>query len=557
MPDRDTHAAALRRYWLAALAAIIGASVYVYWTSTARPMWVDEEMLALNVRDRTFTQLTGSLWLDQSAPLGWLTLDRLIFIIVGTGERAVRLLTTLFGIATIGTAFWIGRRWLSPIAATILVALCAFGEWIVFFTLEAKHYSADTFLALLLPALAAWVFDDDEHAILRRAVAWWTAAAIGLWFSNGALFVTPGCAASMCALIWRRNGFRVAAIAAFAGLIWAASFAIDYVLVLKPALGNAYLNTYWAFAFPPTADGLIATITWFGRLLSPFAVKPAGSGYALLFWVCWVAGIAVATASGSALAVILIGVPASAVALAVLHFVPPFERLALWIVPSLYVGLALCVDAWPFVRGRFARATALASGLGFVLTLSAVVASANIAVRGIHALEVRPRSNYGLDDRSSVRWLMSVRQPGDVVMTTHYGLAAIWWYSGTNVSNPDAGGLLGGDTPMYEIGHLDPGSACTAANDAFHAAIAGRSRLVVYLGFRMVVEPEGFDDLVLATFGRRWPLVAYKDYAEGSRVAIFDLRESSGGPVVIPSTIHAARPHSIDGCVGIKSGKRW
>jgi hypothetical protein len=82
-----------RAYLIAALAAAAGAAVLVYWTSTARPMWVDEEMLALNVRDRGVGELAGPLWLDQSAPFGWLVLERAVMLLFGTGERAVRALT--------------------------------------------------------------------------------------------------------------------------------------------------------------------------------------------------------------------------------------------------------------------------------------------------------------------------------------------------------------------------------------------------------------------------------------------------------------------------------
>ena len=35
----------------------------------APPFWVDEEMLAINLRDRPLADLTGPLWLGQSAPL--------------------------------------------------------------------------------------------------------------------------------------------------------------------------------------------------------------------------------------------------------------------------------------------------------------------------------------------------------------------------------------------------------------------------------------------------------------------------------------------------------
>src|SRR6202035_4621790 len=92
-------------------------------------------------------------------PLGWLALERLVLLTFGSSERAVRMVNVLFGIGTLVTALWIGRRWMSPVGAAILALLCSIGEWLVFFTLELKHYSADAFWALLLPALGEWTLD--------------------------------------------------------------------------------------------------------------------------------------------------------------------------------------------------------------------------------------------------------------------------------------------------------------------------------------------------------------------------------------------------------------
>ena len=114
-------------------------------------------MLGLNARDRSFTALIGPLWLGQAAPLGWLALERASMRALGLSERAVRALPVLWGLLTLITAMWVGRRWLGPIGAAILALLCAFGNNVWFFALELKQYSADTWGGLLVPSLAAWV----------------------------------------------------------------------------------------------------------------------------------------------------------------------------------------------------------------------------------------------------------------------------------------------------------------------------------------------------------------------------------------------------------------
>ena len=50
--------------------AVAAISIDIYQWRAALPFWVDEEMIALNLRDRSMADLAGPLWLGQSAPFG-------------------------------------------------------------------------------------------------------------------------------------------------------------------------------------------------------------------------------------------------------------------------------------------------------------------------------------------------------------------------------------------------------------------------------------------------------------------------------------------------------
>jgi hypothetical protein len=89
------------------------------------------------------------------------------------------------------------------------------------------------------------------------------------------------------------------------------------------------------------------------------------------------------------------------------------------------------------------------------------------------------------------------------------------------------------------------------------SVLKGRSRIIVYLGFRMNVEPPGFDQLVLEELGRRGALVGYKEYAEESRVAIFDLGATAGGLPALPSRVERAPLPVPAGCISITPARRW
>ncbi len=138
------------------LLASLGVGLDVVQWSRAAPLWVDEQMIALNVRDRALLDLVGPLWLGQTAPLGWLVLQRTAILLAGTGELAMRFVPLVFGALTLAGAGWIAVRWLRPVAGLLLVAMIAIGSWMSHYRFELKHYSADAFGALLLPAMAGW-----------------------------------------------------------------------------------------------------------------------------------------------------------------------------------------------------------------------------------------------------------------------------------------------------------------------------------------------------------------------------------------------------------------
>ena len=236
---------------------------------------------------------------------------------------------------------------------------------------------------------------------------------------------------------------------------------LNYVLVLRHALANTYLKNYWAFAFPQLSEGAGATVASLVSQFGEFALKPGGSSLSAVFWLAVAIGIVFALATRRPLGLMVAAVPISAVALAVFHVVPIFERLALWAVPAIYLAIGLCADA--ALGSRAARS----AGPGGRAVFEPRYRRHRGIGGGQHrstwrwSAEARPQSNYGLDDRSSVRWLLAAHRPGDVILTTHYGLAALWWCRGLDISNGDDGGRLPDGSQIFEIGHAPPGRGAT------------------------------------------------------------------------------------------------
>jgi hypothetical protein len=546
----------------AAMIALIGPVALIYQWSWARPLWLDEEMIALNVRDRSLGALAGPLWFNQSAPLGWLGLQRTLIVQFGATERALRAAPVLFGIATLAVALWAGRRWMGPLGAAVFVNLCVFGRQMSFFPLELKPYSSDAFWALLLAVLAVWAMEHQPGERLpdtRRAAIWWLAAAVGLWLGNGAMFVSPGCAAVLCIVAWRRAGWRHAFLVALPGMVWLASFGLHYQFSLRHSLHSEYLRSYWSLGLPPAAGGAAAILQWLTLQFKPLAGNPGGTPLWIAFWLAAACGIGLAALRNRPLALVLLVAPASAFLLAALRLVPLSDRLSLWIVPALYMGIAFAADAsivcaWKALADRkWSR--------GAVAVLATVIVfrlGADVFQRGEHDLANRPRSNHELDDRAALRFLLARWQPGDVLATVHMGLPAVWWYGGLSVAGPTNGSVNPRDgSPVLEIQHHWPGPECRATD--LMSALVGRSRVALYLGFDSHI-PEGLQELVLDTLSQHGAVTTFRTIAEEGRAAIFDLRlPPKPWTITYTSVIGNALPDVArpPGCVGFKIASRW
>jgi len=535
--------------------ALAGAGVDTYQWTRAASIWLDEEMIAINIRDRSFMDLTGALWLGQSAPYGWLVAERAVILGFGTGELPLRAVPLIFGIATLAAAVWIGRRWLTRIGGTVLVLLCWISSSFAHYRFEVKHYTADIFFALLLPVLAVWATEAAERADRRRrALIWWGIAAIGHWFANGALFVTPACAICLLVLIWRRDGKQEAIRFAGVGLVWLASFGLHYHVAMRYTHQSEFLRTYWQNELPPATAGAMETARWLADRVKPLAENPGGTRLFASLWALAIGGFAF---GHRRLGVVLSAIPLSAFVFAAAGVVPLVQRFSLWIVPALYLGVALVVDR--AVRLTFdatARKRYLQLALGASVAVAGIRLTSDIVRQGRndHRINDSIPSRQSLNDRDAVRWLMRHRQPGDAFAATRLAWPALWWYG--NLPLPAAGPASQArrEAPaMYEFVHL---SADDCERSSLSVAFQGQRRVLAYVGFPS--SPEGFDDLILRTLDDLGAVVTYSEFSEPSRAVVIDLQPNAVDSTVIPQ--RQKRPDEagpLAGCVGARPMRRW
>ena len=497
-------------FWLLAsvvLIAICGLRLAI-WTE-GRSLWLDEEMIAGNLRSRGFGELSGALSDNQAAPLGWLWLERATVGVFGYGEHALRLVPMMFGIAATITAYAFGRRWLNGGGTLVLVILVGLNAANVNYSDQVKHYSSDMFWVLLLVAVAFWALYEDSA---RRWLIWWGLALVGSWLSMGAILIAPALTLVILGTVWRRHGLRAMLLAGLPGVAWLASFAVLYLVSLRDVTGSAYLTSFWeVLGYPSSGSGPLGIVKWFARHL-PLVLSdtiplsfgltsvPVIAVMVTLFCALCVIGAVVAFRRRIEYGLVIVAAPVSAVLLAVVHKVPLSGRLALWMVPALLVAAAFAVDAavaelltdrfrpsrvvaspGPGARGgpgtvgwsRRLAWSARARRLGavvVVVTSLAVVVSAGTIFPGL-------ASEPTLDDRAAIAAMVADHRPGDLTLFVGSALEAQKWY--------DPADRL---APARVLVFTAPGPNCSP--DTFSEALTAYQRVVVYAGVRFT----GYND---------------------------------------------------------------
>lgn len=417
----------------AVLFLVAGAAlrILIWWQN--RSFFIDEANLVRNFLEKPFTALLGPLDYQQYAPPLFSFFEKMMLSLFGPGERVARFLPLVFGLASLPLAWSMGRRFLSPIGLAVFCLFFAFEGGFVQYSTEAKQYSADVFIALLLIELAQRIDFQRftwQWAIGGAAVVWFSMpavfvlAAIGFWWifskktpiidseislktspqtTSGPLLVSPPTTS--------RAHFLIKTGIVFG--LWLASFAAYYFFFLKKNIDNPVLRSAHVFLpFPPKsgADWQI----WLGAFngLSNWLV-----GFTVVAFACFYLGL-VAGAwhfyKKKPVGAALIWLPPALVfAAAAMGQYSMVERLLLFVMPCV---LCWVVVGWDVYLKKILGSNQLKiNHLGLGLLLGAILISSATQLK--YDWFYRPFQLF--EHRDGLDFFSKNRQPEDVLFV-HY-----------------------------------------------------------------------------------------------------------------------------------------
>ena len=222
----DTRSLGRALWAVAALAALLRLVGY----ASNRSLWLDESLLALNIVSKSASDLLGSLDYVQSAPPGFLLVERAAVLLLGERELFLRVVPLLASLAAIVFFALVARRLLRPEAALLAIALFAVNEALVRQASETKPYSSDVAVGLILVWLTLRALERRDRPFAGRDIVVLAAAgAVGVSISYPAVFVLAAAGGALLLCAQRRRERRSLPVLALLGAAWAAAFLTVYL----------------------------------------------------------------------------------------------------------------------------------------------------------------------------------------------------------------------------------------------------------------------------------------------------------------------------------------
>jgi len=417
-----------RALWAAvAVGTIVRLRQYLH----ARPLWLDEAMLANNILGRTFVGLLLPLHSDQTAPVPFLWMVKASALLAGSGERVLRTPAVLSGVLLLVVVLFLARRLLAPWTAVLAVWIAAMSPMLIQYSNEVKPYGLDALWSAGLALLTLRVLESPGRR--RRWVALWVVGVLASVSMSPAPFVLTGVGLTLLLSPAVRRVKQSWLWLGAAPVLWSSCFVAAYFTVYRAAGASAYMQRFWVPHFlSPTLPGLPEKIArtssqalklWFvsdgGWFRMPLA--------ALLIVPMIVGAVALHRRRHPVLALFVLPVALAIVASAFRHY-PVAPRLMLFSMPGALLLLAAGTDhlaRWVRVPTSGARRPWFAFAAVALLLLPAVDA--------IRQFRTPPEQE---SIRGPIETFLAEHRPGATVYV--YGRTVpAWLYYTTDWEHPE------------------------------------------------------------------------------------------------------------------------
>lgn len=394
------------------IGAVLRIAQFIY----NRSLTEGEAALALNMVQRSYSQLLKPLDYAQAAPVGFLLLQKFMSTLLGLSELGLRFLPLIAGIGALFLFYQVAKKTISKQSLTIALVLFAVGDHLIYFASEVKQYSSDVFIALLIISLAILVFDKKFE--IKYTILFGFVSGLCLWFSHPALFVFCASLIVMYFYALRRSRWSTLCGLLIATMLGLASFLANYLVTLSSLSKHEQLLTAWQSSFMPLPPTSLPDIKWFAYVFLRTFKFPIGlSRYELLLGVlAFLWGCAMMFRYKKRNILLLILPILLALIASGLHRYPFEGRLLLFLTPFMILVIAQGISD---IRNKIRHQS---NFLGIALVVILLIHPVLLA--GYHL--IRPRAPEEL--RTVLKYVDENWHDGDIIYVYYASLNAFRYY---------------------------------------------------------------------------------------------------------------------------------
>jgi hypothetical protein len=319
---------------------LIGALLRIWHFAGGRSLWLDEVMVALDIKYLSPSELLGPLSFDQVAPAGWLLLEKACLYLWDNFDYSLRLPSLVGGIAALFLFYRFLKFGAGAWEALTGAALMAVIPVFIQYASMVKPYILDVLfsVALLYASLALL---RAQGSRLGPTLLYGGIGILCIPLSFGGTLVMAGTGPLLFIVaIVRKERSRSLALAAV-GVVWALLFWAIHHLIYAQNIGTIARMTglYWKDGFAPVPASL-DELLWYPRTALGTVNFLMSNTNGLLVAVIWLYGAVRLAGRDPWLPALLVGPVIVTLLASMLELYPFNTRLTLGLAPPLLFGLS-------------------------------------------------------------------------------------------------------------------------------------------------------------------------------------------------------------------------
>ena len=301
-----------------------------------RSLWLDEATLALNIVNKSFSQLMTMPLENATAPLGFVLLSKMVTMAGGDSEYALRFIPLCAGVVSLILFIQFLRQYGDRRAIPPALILFSLSYALLRYSTEFKPYSSDVLIALLI--LWGGISTLSRKFDFRYALRWGVGGGMLLWFSFPSVFVLGAVGMALFGRFASAQSWKELRNLGVALALWFLSFYMFYSFSVRHIASNSSLENYWVKNFMPFPLDTFDDLLWVGESFAAmlaYSVYPGGIQPVFLGLIAFVAGSYAVFRKKWDVFLMLLMPLVLALAASAMHRYPFSDRFLLFYVPVI------------------------------------------------------------------------------------------------------------------------------------------------------------------------------------------------------------------------------